>query len=299
MHTESRELAVLFADIAGSTALYEAHGDAAARADIAACVEVMSGVVTGLGGRVVQSIGDEIMCVFDDPVRAALAAADLQGAVRSASQSGRFATGTLRVKVGYHWGAAIEEPDTLRGVARITAQQLIRLAKADQIITSGETLDALPAELRGAVRPVESVRAEAWQGDLSAFEMIWEVSGLTQISGPRIAEPRSRQTRMVLVLADVRYVIDASRPRLTLGRVEGNDVVIASDLVSRRHATVEFERGRFQLTDHSSNGTLVVEGSGSPTRLRGECQVLRSHGRISLGGPPEANPDAVLEFRCE
>jgi len=41
--TPKRRLPVLFADIAGSTRLYEEHGDEAARAAVAACVEVMSG----------------------------------------------------------------------------------------------------------------------------------------------------------------------------------------------------------------------------------------------------------------
>ncbi len=64
MESATRNLAVLFADVAGSTRLYETAGDAAALLMIGRCVEVMRGVCEERDGRVVKTIGDEVMAVF-------------------------------------------------------------------------------------------------------------------------------------------------------------------------------------------------------------------------------------------
>ena len=84
-----------------------------------------------------------------------------------------------------------------------------------------------------------------------------------------------------------------------MGRVDGNDVVVRNDLVSRNHAVLELERGRFHFTDQSSNGSCVVEPDGQQVRLRKERLSLRGKGQICLGGTPEQNPGAVLEYEVE
>ena len=68
------KLDVLFADISGSTRLYEQHGDAIARADLGACITMLGGVSSGLDGETIKTIGDEIMCAFEEPIEAALTA---------------------------------------------------------------------------------------------------------------------------------------------------------------------------------------------------------------------------------
>ncbi len=45
---------------------------------------------------------------------------------------------------------------------------------------------------------------------------------------------------------------------ITLGRDQGNDIVVSSDSVSRRHARLSMEAGRRLLTDlESTNGSYV------------------------------------------
>jgi adenylate cyclase len=61
------KLAVLFVHISDSTKLYEQHGDAIARADLGACITMLGGVLSGLDGETIKTIGDEIMCAFKDP----------------------------------------------------------------------------------------------------------------------------------------------------------------------------------------------------------------------------------------
>src|SRR2546427_12852400 len=71
---ESRQTTVLFADVSGSTKLYETAGDAAALTAIGRCIEHMRKAAESTGGRVVKTIGDEIMALFPSPDAAAGAA---------------------------------------------------------------------------------------------------------------------------------------------------------------------------------------------------------------------------------
>ena len=52
-------LAIVFADIAGSTRIYETLGDAKAREAIGDGLAALARVTDRLGGRVVKTIGDE------------------------------------------------------------------------------------------------------------------------------------------------------------------------------------------------------------------------------------------------
>ena len=59
----STKLAVLFADIAGSTKLYDTLGDTQAKKMVDECIVLMRGIVGQYGGRVVKTIGDEV-CAY-------------------------------------------------------------------------------------------------------------------------------------------------------------------------------------------------------------------------------------------
>ena len=65
------EVAVVFADVVGSTRLYELLGDHAARDMIASCASTSCAQATERNrGTVIKTIGDEILAIFptgDEP----------------------------------------------------------------------------------------------------------------------------------------------------------------------------------------------------------------------------------------
>jgi len=302
-HDESpggaQSLLVLYADISGSTRLFEEHGDAKARDACAACIEVLTEVIEGHGGRVVKTIGDEVMAAFDDPSAGVRAGTDMQGAVRRASEERRFVTGELRIKVGLHYGHAIVEASDIAGEAPIVAQQAIKLAKADQVLTTSATLEAIPAMLRAGARFHDRVTSDATGAPIEVHELIWEISGLTQMADVALPSQRVTQTALELTYRGGTWRCDADNPEISIGRVDGNDLVVPTDLTSRHHAQIEYRRGRFYIADNSANGTLVLSHDGTPTPLRREDLALRGQGQICVGGNPESNPDGVIAFRCE
>ena len=68
----------MFADIAGSTKLYDTLGDQAARAKVAASIDTMSEITTQNSGTVIKTIGDEVMCTFPTAEDAGTAAWEMQ-----------------------------------------------------------------------------------------------------------------------------------------------------------------------------------------------------------------------------
>src|SRR3989442_7614595 len=94
---ESRQTTVLFADVSGSTKLYETAGDAAALTAIGRCIERMRKAAESTGGRVVKTIGDEIMALFPSPDAAAGAAPQMPAPIQQVPEGGRAKLG-VRVR---------------------------------------------------------------------------------------------------------------------------------------------------------------------------------------------------------
>ena len=66
MAEQQAQAAVLFADVSGSTKLYETAGDQVAKAAIDECVRIMRERTEAAKGRVIKTIGDEVMSLVPD-----------------------------------------------------------------------------------------------------------------------------------------------------------------------------------------------------------------------------------------
>jgi adenylate cyclase len=58
------EVAILFADVVGSTKLYELLGDLRARDMVGICIDVMRAATDQNHGTVIKTMGDEVMATF-------------------------------------------------------------------------------------------------------------------------------------------------------------------------------------------------------------------------------------------
>lgn len=121
MESVPRKLVILFADVAGSTKLYETLGDAEALATIGRCLDIMKAVCDDHGGRVVKTIGDETMAVFPLPANAAYAAIAMQTQI-SALRTSKGAP--LAIHAGFHFGPVIDDSTDVFGDAVNVAARL-------------------------------------------------------------------------------------------------------------------------------------------------------------------------------
>ena len=291
MTTASSELAVLFADVSGSTRLYETLGDERAFAAVGRCVALMREACDGHAGRVIKTIGDEVMAVFPHPDQAAQAAAAMQAriAAEPVSEGHRLA-----ITAGFHYGPALETDGDVFGDSVNVAARLVGVAHAAQVVMSASTAALLSPWLRVRTREVATVTMKGKLLDMSVCELLWQDSNddLTTLATRIVAAP----ARLRIRHGAEEIVLDQHRPTLTLGRDAQNDVVIADRLASRMHARIERRRDRFVLVDHSSNGTFLQQNGEPELPLRREELVLRGRGRISFGHPLAADHRETVDF---
>ncbi len=286
--TESGEnLAVLFADISGSTRLYESSGDARAFEMISGCLGRLSAIVEKHQGTVIKSMGDGLMASF--------ATADAALSVGSFLQDSE-AKQDLEVSVGFDFGPVIAQDGDVFGDTVNVAARLSDLARGGEILMTEKAARLLSPVLgchaaffdkmhvKGRAEPLWVYRFEPPQVDQT------EVLSATGVSG---------QSVVVLLLCyhGTEISVSAEADRFVMGRGEGCDLLVPQPYVSRQHAVIEFKRGNFHLTDSSTNGTYVVAEAAQCFQLKRESAQLSVSGTLSLGRAPEKNQGELIQFR--
>ena len=143
------DLAIVFADISGSTRLYETLGDAVARELVSQCLDLMTEQIAKSGGTVIKTIGDEIMCTFPTAERATESSMGMQEAItEDLPDMNPNMPSTMSLRIGLHFGSAILEAGDVFGDAVNVAARMVGLAKGGQIITTQHTAKELPPTLR-------------------------------------------------------------------------------------------------------------------------------------------------------
>jgi adenylate cyclase len=293
MEKAPRNLAVLFADVSGSAKLYETLGDAEALATVERCLDLMQQACIDGGGRVIKTIGDEVMAVFPAADAAARAATDMQARI-SAQRTSR---GTqLAIHVGFNFGPVLEEGNDVFGDTVTVAARLSNLARGGQVFTSAPTVAELPPALRNRTRSQQAHTVKGKQKDVDLFELVWQETEdeLTALS----TNVKVRPAQLTLRHGDRQIDLSEATPTLSIGRDLQNDVVISDRKASRMHARIERRRDKFVLIDHSSNGTYVTVQGEAEIVLRREELVLRSRGQMSFGHAYQDDTAEILAFSC-
>ena len=294
------ELVILFADVVGSTRLFEELGDTAARDLVAICVGVMRRATEQHGGKVIKTMGDEIMASFADCDSALDAAVQMQTEIHA--HPGLVVDGQqVAIRVGAHFGPVVVETRDVFGATVHTANRMTSQAKAGQIIITEGLQRRLSPEWRGLSRQVDVSVPRGQHDEIGVHEVHWQRDDITSML-PAIATitEQHRPFRIRLQYRDTEIVLDdRQRPALTIGRGEDNDLVVRGQFVSRLHARIEAGKNRFMLVDQSTNGSFVQVDGGEETFVRRDSVPLKGRGRISLGEPVDPGSVYVIEYDCE
>jgi class 3 adenylate cyclase len=289
------ECAVLFADVAGSTALYEVLGDERAFALIEDCLSTMSVCTVELRGRVIKTIGDAVMSVFHTADDAAAAAAEMQLRVdRLGPAVGR----SLGLRIGFHFGPVVAHEEDVFGDAVNLASRLCDLASKGQTVTDEDTARRLSDRYAPSLRKLFSVPVKGKAQEVALIELAWQpaTEDRTLIVGAH-ARADGGQALLELDLDGVQVAMGPQRRKVTIGRDLEADFTIRDRSVSRAHAMIERRRERFVLVDHSSNGSFVTFEGRPETRVHHEELTLVGHGWLAFG-QPRAEAVQVVKFRC-
>lgn len=288
---------ILFADIAGSTQLYDQLGDARALTLVTDCIELMNTAVHTNRGKVVKTIGDEVMGRFDTPEEAAMAAVSLQEMISADSE---MASHNIQLRIGLHHGQVIEEADDLYGDAVNVAARLVGQAKGGQIITSKTTLEIMGKMRASTARLVDQTRVKGKRQVMDIYELSWgqpEEMTIIHRTGEWMSYPASQDAILTLDLPDQHVSVSHELPVVTLGRDDSNRIVIKDPKVSRLHARIELRRDKFILVDQSTNGTYLQLKNGDIVLLHRDELTLQDDGFISLGQEVKMDSPLTIQFR--
>ncbi|PKN64721.1 MAG: adenylate/guanylate cyclase domain-containing protein [Deltaproteobacteria bacterium HGW-Deltaproteobacteria-15] len=296
MSQETEMTTILFADICGSTRIYERLGDAAAQKIVSESLAVLSESTDKHCGKVLKTIGDEVMCTFPTAKASIDAACDMQSRISEKFYPGY---GRISVRIGLHFGHVIKEGNEIFGDAVNVAARVAALAKSEEIITTQDTADLLASE--GADFTLRRIQRIALKGKDEAtdiYEVVWQDSSLTHI-GLFLSTPEVRPVRLTLLTQNHEIVLEAVTKPFTIGRSKKNDIVVEDEFTSRLHARIECRQGKFFLCDQSINGTYVHYKTGRVVHLHREEMILPDEGTISLGRdlPPEAKETIRFEAK--
>jgi class 3 adenylate cyclase len=286
--TQTVHCTVLFADLRGSTSLYESLGNAEAASVVTHSVNVVARIVEEHGGQVIKTLGDGLMAIFDDPPDGVHAAEEVHESLDRVIGSGRTSRRpALRVQFAMAHGEIIQVGHDVFGDAVNVAARLLDHAGDNETLATAQTLQCLPRDLcgrfrrlerlhlRGRLEPVEIWKLDARRGVDALSTMFGDTAPTTVPDGLRLTVEGQARIHSVRNLP------------IILGRSHEATYCIDDNRISRLHARIEWSAGNFQLTDLSSNGTYVRFGRQSQivTLRRGTC-TLHGRGVIALGVNP-------------
>ncbi|HEX5077829.1 MAG TPA: adenylate/guanylate cyclase domain-containing protein [Geminicoccaceae bacterium] len=289
MSPETARVAILLADISGSTPLYEAVGDAPAQRLIGEELVRLQAAIDAASGVCIRQKGDDVLACFAEPSQAFRAVRAMLA--RPAGQ-------VLRIHGGLHYGPVVRADGDIFGEAVNLTARLAALANADEALLSRSFVDRLAPHETTCLRPLDRIRLKGVGSPIEVYSFVDDDPAMqtqaplssTQIRPARASWPVAAALTIVLTHGGGARRCGESESML-IGRSDECDIVLSRPWISRKHAMLTMRDGKAVLADRSSTGTYVAIAGGHELLLRRESIVLTGNGLISPGLPP-ARPEA-------
>ena len=305
--TQVYQRTVLFADLRGSTSMYETLGNADATTVVTQSVALLASVVEEHGGQVVKTLGDGLMAIFPGPSAGVQASDDMHDSLARVGLPAQAATDTseprapvsLKLQVGLAHGEVVEMSGDVFGDAVNVAARLLDHAGDNETLATLSVVEGLEdwersrfrsldrMQLRGRAEPVHVYLLEAVRrfGDTAATAF--------GDMAPASIEPEGIR----LIWLDLNRIYSGTSLPVILGRSPQATYIIDDNRVSRSHARIDWHGGTFQLTDLSYNGTYVhFDNDPEIISLRRGACTLHGAGVIGLGTPPSEPVSPCVRF---
>lgn len=309
---------VVFADLVGSTGLYESLGDAAASRFVTGLITTLSKTFESHRGRVVKLLGDGLFVLFSSEADALAACVAVQQLLQDhplhPTRPAGAALAAVQMQLGMESGDVVEIDGDCFGDAVNSAARLADLAGGGQILATALVRNALPGVLKNLLHSLGPLFLRGKTDATEVFRVQWhdEVESDFTIMGASIAAPlRTGRLSLRLHTCDGQVhghavVLESPYGRAHIGRAmhsaEGMDtaqsIVITDARVSRLHCSIAWRGTHWVLADVSSFGTWVYVGEQSKAVAlrRGECQLVGA-GYISLGCERTADAAPVVHYQ--
>lgn len=283
---------VVFTDLHGSTAVFEALGNARAAETVTQITTWIAQQCDRHDGRVVKTLGDGVLAIFADQQSAIAAVVALQR-----GHAKWLLRAPLDLRMPMRIGVATGEVEMVGGDCYgdpvNVASRLCDLCEPNQIWANAATLEGTsevagtafrlmgPISIRGRAEPCTVFQIE-WREEV-ATDFLTMQGNLDQVSSNNV-DALGREIELSWLGSSKQF--HAFDLPMTIGRGGNVDFPVDDRRVSRTHARLEWRNGSVVLVDVSSYGSWVrfVGSSGSDVLLRREECVLHGHGELALGG---------------
>ena len=293
---------VLFADLRGSTGLYERLGNAAAAGLVTKAVQALASTGVGTHGRVVKTLGDGLMALFTSSQAAVDAALRMQTMISRGLDSGGLGPSTthrssgLQLHVALEHGEVVELGDDIYGDAVNVAARLLDHSGDQEIMVTRHVLEHLDERSRRMFRSLDSIVLRGREQPVS----VYTCAGTPQRDGAETCfeswEDSAEPDGIRLWNHTGELVLGLRSLPALLGRGAQAHFLVNDASTSRSHAQLEWRGQALQITDLSSNGTYVRFSDGELVTLRRSSCVLHGRGQIGLGRLPEPGGSATVDF---
>jgi len=297
---EQADKVVVFADLTGSTKLFESQGNTIATRVVTRCTQMLGKYFTQAGGHVVKFLGDGLLVLFDRGEDAVEAASHTRDVLYECNMEHIDSTNTpLGLKIGIEFGSVIEQRGDCYGDAVNVAARLGDRAESNEILLGESLYTRLPESKRILCTGIDRITIKGKTGLFKVWRFDWRHSAETTITGPlNLLDERSSTQRADIDVNGRHVQVLPMHGALVIGRSESCGLVIDDRRVSRRHARIEWIGGQCTLTDFSTNGTWVKFGRKAELVIlkRDNC-VLHGQGMVGLGVSPEDFTSASFSFQ--
>ncbi len=293
--------AIMFADIVGSTTLYEKLGDVVAAECVGQCLNRMAEITLKNNGIVIKSIGDEILCRFVDANDAAYAAIKIQDVFTDQNQTVNIHKEVISLRIGIHYGEILNHGADVFGDVVNVASRIAKIANAKQILTTEETIAQLHSDLACKTRYFDQIYLKGKQNVSILFEILREGrSGITSTYSTDTVRPQDSQYLQFVYNGIKKSIQQDSGSLFVLGRSSDCDLVIGLEIISRIHAYCAYDRNKsmFMLNDKSTNGTYIKTTGNKEVYLRKGELPLTGKGLIGLGKTTAIDHGQIIQFSC-
>jgi adenylate cyclase len=283
---------VVFTDLHGSTAVFEALGNVRATESVTQITTWIGRQCEAHGGRLVKTLGDGVMVVFTDNRDAVSAVVDIQR--QHQRRSLKFAPELrLPIRIGLACGDVEMVADDCYGDAVNVASRLCDMCGPHQIWATSLTVNALSGQssinfrdlglipVRGRSEPCHVSQVEWREEEPTDFLTMQAQLAPDDLRADSDALGREIELRWL----DTVKVFRSFELPVHIGRVKTVEFVVNDPRVSRTHAKLEWRNGCIMLVDVSSYGCWVkfADSKGSELLLRREDCVLHGTGELGLG----------------
>jgi len=287
-------LTVVFADLSGSTGVFESLGNTKATQAITRLTQWIGQVCTRQNGVVVKNLGDGVLMVFKNNADAVEAVIEMQRVhterIKSWPESLK-----MRLQIGLARGDVVAQDGDYFGDAVNVASRLSDLSGPDQILGTEMVIDQLPTNSTARPRCLGAMEIRGRDEACTVYRLEWQNEVLTEfftmpasLTPMIFAKPERKLGEIDLSWLDRQASFTSSDLPIYLGRVADAQFVVTDPRVSRLHAKITWRAGKFYIEDISSFGTWVrFAGAKDVVSLRRSDCVLLVPGELALGAPFE------------